>query len=135
MIGFQKQVVVVFSVIGLMVIVPIDFFHALAWIVIHVYEVVEFILDEAIHHAFKTDRHSTQVIVFYLMMGIFLYGTYRLVKAARRTLSHVCGEKSGYWKKLKIKVSDFFKCFPRDRKAQIILGFTFGSACIAMLVF
>ncbi|MGR9073766.1 MAG: hypothetical protein ACU833_11950 [Gammaproteobacteria bacterium] len=42
------------------------------------YELVEFSLDLLIEHIFHTDRHTTQVIVFYLMLSMAAGLVYRL---------------------------------------------------------
>lgn len=45
-----------------------------------VFEVIEFSLDWLIEHLFHTDRHTTQVIVFYLLFAIVAYAAYRLIR-------------------------------------------------------
>jgi hypothetical protein len=42
------------------------------------FEFIEEILDKSVEHIFHTDRHQTQVIVFYLMLSIVFGGIYYL---------------------------------------------------------
>lgn len=76
----QIQIVMTAVVLILAVVMPVETFHLLMEIVVEIYELLEFTLDEVIHHVFETSRHTTQVIVFYLMLGMFLYGLYRLAR-------------------------------------------------------
>ena len=131
----QKHLLTVISVAGLALTAPLEILHALVWIAFHAYELFEFILDEAIHHVFHTSRHVTQVIVFYLMGGLFLYGLHRIVKAVKGLYSK---EKIGFpkeWTKQKEQVAGFFKQLPLGKTTQMIFGLTFGVAFLAIAVF
>jgi len=131
----QKHLLTVISVAGLALTAPLEILHALVWIVFHAYELFEFILDEAIHHVFHTSRHVTQVIVFYLMGALFLYGIHRIVKTVKGLYSK---EKIGFpkeWAKQKEQVTGFFKQLPLGKTTQMIFGLIFGVAFLAIAVF
>jgi len=131
----QKSLLTVISVAGLALTAPLEILHALVWIAFHAYELFEFILDEAIHHVFHTSRHVTQVIVFYLMAGMCLYGVYRLVKGVKGVYSK---EKIGFPKELakqKEQVAELFKQLPLSKTTQMIFGLTFSVAFLAIAVF
>ncbi len=45
-----------------------------------VFEVFEILLDEIVEHLLHTDRHTTQIIVFYLMWLMAIYPAYRFYR-------------------------------------------------------
>ncbi|MCL7423461.1 MAG: hypothetical protein M8364_21455 [Methylobacter sp.] len=115
---------------------PVETFHLLAWGVIHVYELLEFILDEMIHHVFETSRHTTQLIVFYLMLGVFLYGLYRLARLLRFFNSKGSpGFPVGACAAYEEKAPLVWTLWLLDKRIRMLCGFTFGGACLALLVF
>ena len=58
---------------------PETAFWLLEKLIVGLFEVLEGLLDEIIEHLFQTSRHTTQMVVFYLMWGMFLFGAYRLI--------------------------------------------------------
>jgi len=44
------------------------------------FEFIESVLDHLIEHLFHTDLHQTQVIVFYVLLSVILYGVYTVGK-------------------------------------------------------
>jgi hypothetical protein len=131
----QVQIVMTAAVVVPAVVMPVETFHLLVWIVVHIYELLEFILDEAIHHAFETSRHTTQVIVFYLMLGTFLYGFYRLARLLMAINLKVKTVISGWHAICRERSADAWKPWLLDKRVRMLCGFTFGGACLALLVF
>ena len=78
--NYQKKILSV-AVMTVFLLAPLEILHAIGWMFFHIYELLEFVLDELIHRLFHTSRHTTQVIVFYLIMAIAFYGVYRTAKA------------------------------------------------------
>jgi hypothetical protein len=105
--------------IALMIIMPLEIFHVCAWLVIHCYELLEFILDEIIHHLFNTSRHTTQIIVFYLMLAMFLSLGY----AALRKL-HGCF----------MQAKTALSTPAAAKKAKLFTTLGLGGACLALLM-
>jgi hypothetical protein len=56
--------------IGIVITLPDMVFGSLLELAHILFEFIEEILDKFVEHIFHTDRHQTQVIVFYLMMSI-----------------------------------------------------------------
>ena len=56
--------------IGIVITMPDMVFGSLLELAHILFEFIEEILDKFVEHIFHTDRHQTQVIVFYLMMSI-----------------------------------------------------------------
>ncbi|MBL1264066.1 hypothetical protein [Candidatus Methylomicrobium oryzae] len=65
------------SILGFLFDHLVEFGHIL-------FESVEMVLDHVIEHLFETDLHSTQTIVFYVLLSIALYCLYRLGRVALR---------------------------------------------------
>lgn len=76
-----KYTVVFF--IFLMVIVYTNFYIFISMLieVIHTsFETLEFIVDELVEHIFHTDRHTTQIITFYLLFIMSLLSIYKIYR-------------------------------------------------------
>lgn len=66
---------------------------AVIWLLHHlvvgIFEILEAILDEIVEHFFHTDRHTTQIIVFYIMFGMFSYLAYKSVRLCQHKLTEL----------------------------------------------
>jgi len=131
----QIQIVMTAVVLILAVVMPVETFHLLMEIVVEIYELLEFTLDEVIHHVFETSRHTTQVIVFYLMLGMFLYGLYRLARLLGAINLKVKTVVSGWHAICTEKSANAWKPWLLDKRVRMLCGVTFGGACLALLVF
>ncbi|PKM12671.1 MAG: hypothetical protein CVV13_04475 [Gammaproteobacteria bacterium HGW-Gammaproteobacteria-3] len=120
---------------GLLITMPGMMGHAFIWIVIHIYEMLEFILDEAIHHFFETSRHATQVIVFYLMAGLFLCGFYLLVRRLLVLYRHAVNVYPQWRNVQKEKITEFWASLSWVNKIQVFFGSTFSGAFLVLWVF
>ncbi|WP_027157877.1 hypothetical protein [Methylobacter luteus] len=129
------HIVMIAAVFMLVVVMPVETFHLLAWVVYHTYELLEFILDEVIHHVFETSRHTTQVIVFYLMLGMLSYGLYRLAKLLGAINNRMKTGISGWCAERNKSAISTWKPWMLDKRVRMLCGFTFGGACLALLVF
>ncbi len=104
-------------------------------LVMGLFEVLELVLDALIEHLFHTSRHTTQIIVFYLMWGMFLYGAYRTVKSIKR---RVHGWRESYpdslrhsWEAMMLN----WNGRPSGEKLRFVSGCFLGTLCIGLLVF
>lgn len=71
------------SILGFLFDHLVEFGHVL-------FESVEMVLDHVIEHLFETDLHSTQTIVFYVLLSIGLYFLYRLGRVVLRVYRRCC---------------------------------------------
>ncbi len=66
---------------------------AVIWLMHHlivgIFEILEAILDEIVEHFFHTDRHTTQIIVFYIMFGMFAYLAYKAVRLCQHKFTEL----------------------------------------------
>ena len=77
--------------------------HSLFELLHALFELIEVTLDEMVEHLFHTDRHATQIIVFYLMWAMVLYPAYRLFRYCKR---HI------------IELQEAIPCWCKDKKEQ-----------------
>jgi hypothetical protein len=112
----------VIVIVILMFDTAIDLFLEL----IHVsFELLEHSLDMLIEHVFHTDRHSTQVIVFYLLLSIAALLLYQLYKQLRTLPRRYYGVKDSLisvWSQLKIEALEYWQDLPLARKAKWLAG-------------
>ncbi len=74
----NRKLLIQFILIGL-VIILYDVMLDILFSVLHIaFEWVEFTLEELIELIFHTTRKQSQIVVFYLLWLIFIYGLYRL---------------------------------------------------------
>ncbi len=70
---FWSGIVIIFAA-------PIEVFHLLLGVLHTLFEWIETSLDFIIDVVFDTKLHSTQIVVFYIMIAAIFYGFYRLWK-------------------------------------------------------
>lgn len=109
------------TIVGLetLVIVPDSLYWVISLNVVAMFEALELVLDEIIHHPFPTSCHTNQIIVVYLMTRIFLYAGYKVLRDLQQLTHSVrvahFGWKGQYWENFKIagaiNRSGIFGCF------------------------
>jgi hypothetical protein len=113
-------------------------FHLLLELMHISFELFEQALDLIVEHTFHTDRHETQIIVFYIMLSMACYGLYKLYKLLRTLPRRCreCGESlAAGWLLLKQAISAYWQDLPPTGKARWLMGFTAGFTCMAFWVF
>jgi len=77
--SYRKTVNISYLIgIGIVITMPDMVFGSLLELGHILLEFIEIMLDKFVEHIFHTDRHQTQVIVFYLMLSIAFGGFYYL---------------------------------------------------------
>lgn len=127
MANMQIKTLLFLLFLGVSLIMPVEVFHGGVWLVVHAYHLLEFILDEFISHFFQTSRRTTQIIVFYLMVSLILFGLYRLFRKLRWTYSQLKIELANWRPLRKIREISGLHYFPINKKITFISGFTFGA--------
>jgi len=68
----------------------IQFFHLVFEFINHmvhvIFEAIETMLDKVVHYLFNTDQHDTEIIVYYLIIGLSAYPIFRLGRYILRLL-------------------------------------------------
>ena len=84
LIGIIIMIIMLDEVIGLL-FESVHFFFELLYEVADIsFEWIETALDTLVEHLFHTDLHQTQIIVFYIIIGIIAYPIYYLWRKLRR---------------------------------------------------
>ncbi|MCD2450501.1 hypothetical protein GO003_008880 [Methylicorpusculum oleiharenae] len=131
----QRKKLATFMGIFFILLAPLEVTHGLMWIVIHIYELLEFLLDELVHHFFETSHHTTQVIVFYLMLMLFTCIFYRLWRWTTVILRVAKISFPNWWQSKKKDAVEAWSSLPLTKRAQLIGGFLFSSSLVSMLIF
>ena len=77
----NRKLIIQFALILIVILFYDVMLHSL-FIMVHLaFEWLELTLDHIIEHIFHTDRQQSQIIVFYLLWLIALYGLYRICRA------------------------------------------------------
>jgi hypothetical protein len=77
----SRKILIQFILIGIVITMYDVMLHSLFSILHITFEWVELALEELIEHIFHTNRQQSQLIVFYLLWLIALYGLYWLWQA------------------------------------------------------
>jgi hypothetical protein len=118
----------------LTVMMPDVAFSLVESTLVGLFELLEFTLDEIIEHFFHTNRHTTQVIVFYIMMGLFIFIAYRVFIHSKRLYFVVKREFPDWWIQQKKRLLVHWLSLSIGKKLKMISGCTLGVACVAVLV-
>ncbi|MGR9116242.1 MAG: hypothetical protein ACU85E_10785 [Gammaproteobacteria bacterium] len=134
-ISTQMKVAFVLTLITATLSMPETAYWLLHSVVVGLFELLEGALDEIIEHLFDTDRHTTQIIVFYLMWVMFLFGSYRLFLHLKNLYASARSEFPDWFQQKRIQVTSNWQELSLAKKLKMISGCSLGAACIAMLVF
>ncbi|MDT8406089.1 MAG: hypothetical protein RQ715_02455 [Methylococcales bacterium] len=114
----------------------------LVWLLSHAlealhlaYELIEFLLDEGIHHLFHTDRHSTQVIVFYLMLALYTSLGYVTVKRATVVFHKTRQSSRLFWQRQRTEWREYWRESSWRQKIKWLLGVFSGAAVLYLGLF
>lgn len=122
------------STLAGVLIMPGTAFWLLESIIIGLFEVLELVLDEIVEHLFHTSRHTTQVIVFYIMWGLFIGAAYWLYGYSRRLLTEVKAAFPDWWFKTREQATLNWQEMPFSKKIKMISGCSLGAAFVAVIV-
>ncbi len=83
-------IVVMVTIPDMVIELSTELFHLVFELIFEVadvtFESVETVLDNVIEHLFHTGLHDTQIIVYYVIVGILAYPLYRLARIVLRFL-------------------------------------------------
>jgi hypothetical protein len=86
-----------------------ELMHLLVELSHQLFEVIEEGFDIAVEFIFETDVHTTQIIVFYILMAIFFYGVYKLVHKLPERIKRYRDAIHLYCLKEKFETIDYFE--------------------------
>lgn len=73
------------------------------------FEFIESSLDKLVEHFFETDVHTTQVIVFYIIVSFVFYGLYRLYRVVPPFYRRVKKNQISYWSRKKASLLFYWR--------------------------
>ena len=109
----------------------VHFFFELLFII---FEWVESTLDKVIEHLFHTELHETQIIVFYLIVGIVLLPLYYLWRMLVRLFFWFKETLPTTWALYKMRATVFWQDLSLFGKIKLI-AITIGTIYLASFLF
>lgn len=99
------------------------------------FEVVEMTLDKMIEHAFETELHETQLIVFYILIaigGVLLYWFFKFLKYIGNLFGHgVIND----WLSFKTAITEDWRAMPMSSRVLWIGMFLLVNYLISFFLF
>lgn len=86
----------------------LSLFHVLIVIAHYLFEFFESSLDSIVEHLFHTSRRATQIIVFYIMIGILSSVIFLLLRAVPGWCRRICKRLTDYFNDKKMQAIDFW---------------------------
>ena len=120
--------------IGIVVTMPDMVFGSLLELAHILFEFIEEILDKFVEHIFHTDRHQTQVIVFYLIMSFAFGGIYYLWRVLPPFCRQCKENLIAAWSWHKTRALCYWQQLPLINKIKFALIFA-GLIYLASLLF
>ncbi|MCL7420059.1 MAG: hypothetical protein M8364_04050 [Methylobacter sp.] len=123
---------IVWTVLIVVVISTYDvLLHALLAFGHIAFEWFELGLEELIEHVFHTTRHQSQIIVFYLLLCLALFGMYRLWRVLPRFYSYLQATRTHYM----THMSCYWRECSSVQKAKLITTCSAGVAGLCFWMF
>lgn len=98
------------------------------------FELVEYSLDQLVEHLFHTDRHTTQIIVFYLLLSMVFFFIYQMVRRLPVWCSACRDNAVDTFYRLENKLWDYWLCTSLSAKLKIALGFLMSFGLIVLVL-
>lgn len=99
------------------------------------FELVEFSLDQLVEHLFHTDRHTTQIIVFYLLLSMVPFFIFQLSRRLPDWCSACRDNAINTFYYLESKFLDYWTCISFLRKISISLGVLLSFGVMVLVLF
>jgi hypothetical protein len=87
--NIHQKIILASTLITFAVLMYEELFHLTIELLNGLFESIEHILDMGIENLLETHTHETQVIVFYILISVILYGLYRLYLFLPRWYDHL----------------------------------------------
>jgi len=120
-------------VIGSLFVLVHFFFELLFHLADISFEWIETLLDNIVEHLFHTDLHETQIIVFYLMVGIVVFPLYYLGRMLLRLFFQLKETSHAAWTLYKTRTSFYWQNLSLIGKIEFIV-FILGAIYLASFI-
>ena len=127
------KVLIVFSFALMAVKMPFELIKGIVLIVKPVYMTAEFMLDILISEAFGTDPRTTQIIVFYLMMGFGALIAYALLVYIYELCIKAKTEIPAWCTAQTTQLKTAWHASPLIKKSKVLFGVAVGGTFAAIV--
>ena len=103
-------------------------------VIVGLFESLEYFLDKIVEHLFNTSRHTTQIIVFYLMWMLLIFLIYKSVRAAKQQLDLIKNRLPLWWRFHVNEIKTRWYIQPLQKKIRVIFGCCLGTFCFGYLM-
>ncbi|MDD2660933.1 MAG: hypothetical protein PHY54_14850 [Methylococcales bacterium] len=131
----NRKILILFILAGVVIAMYDAILHSLFSVVHIAFEWFELALEELIEHIFHTNRQQSQIIVFYLMWLIALYGFYRLWRALPGFYSRFKERFIAVRSQYKLYLIDYWREQSSIQKIKWVASFTVSVSCLAFFAF
>jgi hypothetical protein len=131
----NRKILIQFILIGIVITMYDVMLHSLFSVVHIAFEWFELALEELIEHIFHTSRQQSQIIVFYLMWSMALYGLYRLWRMMPGLYSRFKEQLIAAGSQYKYYITSNWRKQSSIQKIKWVSSFTVCLSCLAFFVF
>ena len=131
----NRKVLIQFILIGIVISMYDVMLHSFFTIVHIAFEWVELALEELIEHIFHTNRQQSQIIVFYLLWLIALFGLYMLWLALPGFYSRFKEELLASTSQIKSSISSYWTELSTIQKIKWVTTLSVSLYCLVFFAF
>ena len=131
----NRKILIQFILIGIVITMYDVMLHSLFSVVHIAFEWFELALEELIEHIFHTNRQQSQIIVFYLMWFIALFGLYLLWRALPGFYSRFKEQLLATGTHYKSYITRYWSEQSSIQKVKWFTTFSVSLSCLAFFVF
>jgi len=131
----NRKILIQFILIGIVITMYEEMLHSLFTIVHLAFEWFELALEELIEHIFHTSRQQSQIIVFYLLWLIALFGLYMLWRSLPGFYSRFKEQLFTASSQYKSYLTSYWRERSSIQKIKWVTSFSVSISCLAFFVF
>jgi hypothetical protein len=131
----NRKILIQFILIGIVITMYDVLFHSLFSILHMAFEWLELALEELIEHVFHTNRQQSQIIVFYLLWLIALYGFYLLWRALPGFYKRLKEQFLAAFSQYKSYITNYWREQSSIQKVKWVTSVTLSISCLAFFTF
>lgn len=131
----NRKILIQFILIGIVITMYEEMLHSLFTVVHLAFEWFELALEELIEHIFHTNRQQSQIIVFYLLWSIALFGLYLLWRALPGFYSRFKEQLLAASSRYKSHITSYWREQSSIQKIKWVTSLTLSISCLTFFAF
>jgi len=131
----NRKILIQFILIGIVITMYEEMLHSLFTIVHLAFEWFELALEELIEHIFHTSRQQSQIIVFYLLWLIALFGLYMLWRSLPGFYSRFKEQLLASSSQYKSHITSYWNEQSSTQKIKWVMSLVVSLLCLAFFAF